>query len=159
MYFQSGLSSNMFLANELKIFSAYFLCQDTGIGRLQRLTWKYTVFIKTLLIATWWSNYVTFGVNILPLRSVFLCVKVHETHKRYYNYTDVRVIFRFWLLQSNHHYIICVHSFIHSFIHLFIIRPANRCTINTDHVTSLQIWWHYEKIHWLVQKSNQSYKL
>ena len=49
---QSVLSSSMFLANELKIFSAYFLWQDAGIGRLQCLTGKYTVFINTLLMAT-----------------------------------------------------------------------------------------------------------
>jgi len=48
MHFQSGLSSSTFLANELKIFSAYFLWQDTGLGLLHCLTGRYPVFIKTL---------------------------------------------------------------------------------------------------------------
>ena len=120
MHFQSGLSSNMFLSNELEIFCAYFLCQDTGICRLQRLTGKYPVFIKTLLMATWWSNYVTLASIYYICEVFFQCAKLHETHKGNYNYTDVRVIFQLWLLQSNPHYIIFLHLFIYSFIHSLI---------------------------------------
>ena len=57
-----------------------------------------------------WRQYITSA-------KYFSVAKVHETHKRNYNYADVRVISHFWLIQSNPHYIIFLHSFIHLSIH------------------------------------------
>jgi hypothetical protein len=160
MHCQSGLSSNTFPANELQIFSAYFLWQDTGIGRLQCLTGKYTVFIKTLLMAAWWSNYITFA-SLYYLCEAFFSELMYMKH---INKTTTAHMLGYSSTSDSFKatptiLFFFIYSFIHSFNYLFIIRPVNWYTINTDHVTSSQIQWHYKKIHSSVQNINQSYKL